>query len=257
MQFQCAMSLYFDTRRKAHQKVVLRMIRIVGTITAFVLIFSTLFLLSNWSAYSKIIFTNAPAEVVSSENTVAPQKPPKELKSSFVALQRENSLPFEIADVGKVAPDDFRLEVPKVFEGSIPVRQIEDPDFTFQNYYESENKIQKALRKGVVHYPFTATPDQYGNVFITGHSSYLPWDGGEYKDIFALLSRLSPGDEYRIFYRSKTYRYQIQNIFEIDPKDISVLEQPTDKKTSTLMTCTPVGTTLRRLVVQASLIDEL
>jgi len=36
-----------------------------------------------------------------------------------------------------------------------------------------------------------------------------------------------------------------------------VLNQPVDKRVATLMTCTPIGTTLRRLIVSAEEIDPI
>jgi len=153
-----------------------------------------------------------------------------------------------------VAPPDNRLIVPKMGK-NVPLVEATDAALHRGDWKTFEKDVQDALRYGVVRYPGTAEPGEPGNVFITGHSAYLPWDWGHYKEVFALLSMLEPGDEYSIYYRGDLHRYRVLKKFEVLPKDVSVLEQPGDKYLSTLMTCTPIGTTLRRLIVQGEEID--
>ncbi len=115
------------------------------------------------------------------------------------------------------------------------------------------------LKYGVVHYKGTTKPgevadDGKGNVFISGHSSYYWWDDGKYKTIFANLDQLNEGDEIAIGYDDIAYVYKVVEKKEVDPSDVSVLAQNTDKSTLSLMTCVPVGTNLRRLIVRSELI---
>lgn len=149
-----------------------------------------------------------------------------------------------------VTPTDNRLVIPKIGK-SVPLVNLSAENIQGENWSELEKQIQDGLRQGVVHYPGTAKPGQYGNVFITGHSSYYPWDPGQYKDVFALLGQLEVGDRYYIYYNQVKYTYEVREKFEVQPSNVAVLEQPTDEKISTLMTCTPVGTTLRRLILKA------
>ena len=97
----------------------------------------------------------------------------------------------------------------------------------------------------------TAIPGQFGNVFITGHSSYYPWDSGKFKDVFALLHDLDVGDEFTVFWNQDAYHYRINERKVVTPQETEVLHQPTDKRIATLMTCTPVGTAKNRLVLVA------
>lgn len=248
-------------RKKIHQNVVVRMAEMVSTMTAFCLIFSVLLTLSNWPAYSRIIQDWIDPTVMAQNDSHTTPEPESadtrvekpDLKNHPDAQKASSS--FSLADLGELYPEEMRLEVPKVFSGSIPVKYVDVQHFDFKDLYSSENVIQNALREGVVHYPYTANPDQFGNVFITGHSSYYPWDEGQYKEIFALLHKLEVGDDYFITYKGKKYTYRVTEVFEIKPDDVSVLEQPVDKKISTLMTCTPIGTTLKRLIVRAELIQ--
>lgn len=246
-------------RKKVHQSVVRRMTEMVSTMAAFCLIFSILLTLSNWPAYSRVIQDwidpTVMAQKWSSRASSSEMKDvPIEKPNLKVFQNAPQKSAFSLADLGELYPDEMRLEIPKLFSGTVPVKSVDVAEFDFKDLYSSENVIQEALREGVVHYPYTANPDQFGNVFITGHSSYYPWDEGRYKEIFALLHKLEVGDQYAITYQGKKYSYRVIEVFEIKPDDVSVLEQPLDKKISTLMTCTPIGTTLKRLIVRAELV---
>ena len=122
-----------------------------------------------------------------------------------------------------------------------------------------EDTMLNNLKLGLVHYKGTTKPgekaeDGEGNVFISGHSSYYWWDDGKYKTIFANLDQLNKGDQIGIGYKDLVYVYKVFDKFEVDPSETSVLKQDTDKPILSLMTCVPVGTNLRRLIVKAELI---
>jgi len=149
-----------------------------------------------------------------------------------------------------IASTDNRLIVPKLGQ-SVPLVDMTTEHIEGENWADLENQIQDGLKQGVVHYPGTAKPGQFGNVFITGHSSYYPWDSGQFKDTFALLGQLEIGDQFVIYYNQIRYTYRVYDKFEVASDNVNVLEQPRDRKISTLMTCTPVGTALRRLIIKA------
>jgi LPXTG-site transpeptidase (sortase) family protein len=113
-----------------------------------------------------------------------------------------------------------------------------------------EADIQRALQDGVVHYGNTALPGTAGNVAIFGHSSNDWWEPGNYKFVFVLLDKLTPGDQVTLDYQSKRYVYEVTGSKVVEPTDVGVLN-PTATPTLTLITCTPPGTSLKRLVVTA------
>jgi sortase A len=102
----------------------------------------------------------------------------------------------------------------------------------------------------VVHYPGTAEPGQNGNVVITGHSSYFVWDPGGFKDVFALLHEVNIGDKIIVYHQQIPYSYQVYDKKVVMPDQVDVLTQAGENRL-TLITCTPVGTNLKRLVVFA------
>ena len=118
----------------------------------------------------------------------------------------------------------------------------------------NEQDLLDALQNGVVHYAGTANPGENGNAVFFGHSSNDWWQKGNYKFIFVLLEKLNPGDQYEIHYQSRKYVYQIESTQTVAPTDLSVLSQ-TSTPYSTLITCTPPGTSWKRFIVKAKQIS--
>ncbi|MGI5841027.1 MAG: sortase [Patescibacteria group bacterium] len=112
------------------------------------------------------------------------------------------------------------------------------------------------LKKSLIQYPQTALPGQLGNSVVFGHS-VLPqfFNPKSYLTIFSTLYRLEPGDEIIIDYDNVTYKYLVEEMFEVQPTDLSVLEQRFDDRYLTLITCSPPGTYLRRLVIKSKIVD--
>lgn len=110
------------------------------------------------------------------------------------------------------------------------------------------------LKNSIIHYPQTALPGQLGNTVIFGHS-VLPqfFNPKSYLTIFSTLYKMSVGDKIMIKYDKVDYTYTIDSIYEIKATDFSVLDQRYDGKYLSIVTCSPPGTYLRRLVVRASI----
>lgn len=154
----------------------------------------------------------------------------------------------------EITPIDTRLIIPKLWT-NVPIVDMPISSMEVSKWSDFEDQVQDGLRNWVVHYPGTASAWDIWNMFITWHSSYYPWDKWRYKDVFARLGRLNIWDEYYIFQNQKKYKYKIVEKKEVSPRDVSVLKQDNEKRISTLMTCTPVWTTLRRLIIVSELVS--
>ncbi len=110
------------------------------------------------------------------------------------------------------------------------------------------------LSNGVVHYPDSAYPNQVGNFVLVGHSSDYPWSTGRYKNVFALLDKLTAGDTISVPFEDQIFTYEVIGTKIVKPTDVSVLKK-TNQATLTLITCYPVGTTRSRLILTAKLIS--
>lgn len=106
------------------------------------------------------------------------------------------------------------------------------------------------LKDGVAHYQGTSYPGGGGNVFLVGHSSNYLWVRSDYNHVFALLDKLENGDRIEVRKGRKSYFYEVNDKRIIKPGEVEIL-QDTPKETLTLMTCWPIGTSLKRLIVQA------
>lgn len=208
----------------------------------------------NWSAYFKIAqsaLSSDPVENKELQQLISNQpgevSTGSELKTSAnPQVQKRQIPPLNL----EIAPTDNRLIIPRISQ-NIPIVRVSSENLIKRDWNALEKQMQKALRDGVVHYPGTALPGQDGNTVITGHSSYFPWDPGRFKDVFALLHDVVVGDEIVVFYEQKKYIYKISSIKVVLPKDLEALK-PTSSEQLTLITCTPVGTNLKRLIVTAT-----
>jgi LPXTG-site transpeptidase (sortase) family protein len=114
----------------------------------------------------------------------------------------------------------------------------------------AEESVEK-LQQGVIHIGTTGKPDESKNVFLSGHSSNYWWRKGGYNSVFALLPQLVEGDEIFVTYNGMMYKYTIDSREEVE-KSASGRFLNSDGSRLTLMTCTPVGTNLKRLIVGAT-----
>lgn len=134
----------------------------------------------------------------------------------------------------------------------IPALNVEAPLQYLEKMDDEEMKLK--LKAGVVHYPQTALPGEKGNVFIFGHSSYYWWDDGSYNTIFANLENINIGDKVLVYFDKQLLIYEVREKKVVEANDLSVLNQGESHQLS-LMTCTPLGTDLRRFVAVAELVN--
>ncbi|MBI5156147.1 sortase [Candidatus Peregrinibacteria bacterium] len=236
---------------------VLDIVRFGGT---FAFLFVTLFVSLNYQSFWEIMKSRIDplndAGVRSrleaeTQGTLADKL--KRVPGLTVAGRSAGDLLSFLPEVGPPVPT---LIIPKLGL-NVPIVLPSTDSLLKEDWKQLEEDIQASLADGVVHYPGTARPGQAGNFFITGHSSYFPWAAGHYKSVFARLHELEKGDEYWVFYGGDKFRYRIIDKREVKPSDVTVLDQPMNKRLSVLMTCTPIGTTLRRLIIEAQEVDTV
>lgn len=121
----------------------------------------------------------------------------------------------------------------------------------------NKEEYNKALEGGVAHLTGSALPGKTGNIFIFGHSSYYAWKPGNYKKIFATLNQLVAGDKIEISSNLKKYTYQVMEQKIVLSNDVSVTKQDHSEHKLTLMTCWPLNTDYKRLVIVANLSETL
>jgi sortase A len=148
----------------------------------------------------------------------------------------------------KVGPEP-RIVIPKINVDAPVVYDVPSLD---------EHVIQTKLRDGVVHYPIpgaSSVPGQKGNTVILGHSSNDVFDDGDYKFVFVQLDNINVGDSFYLNYNGTRYTYSVKEKKVIMPNEVGQLVIDSDTPLATLVTCTPPGTALKRLVVIAEQIS--
>jgi LPXTG-site transpeptidase (sortase) family protein len=141
--------------------------------------------------------------------------------------------------------NEYTLFVPKIGAYSPIVRDV-DP--------WNEKEYMQALKKGVAQAEGTVTPDKSGSTYLFAHSSGNPLEINRYNTIFYRLSELERDDEIYIRHNGQEYRYIVIEMKEVWPSEVEYLENALKSKKEQLIlqTCTPIGTSLKRLLVFAS-----
>jgi len=211
-------------KSKARAKLTkLRKTKHFKTIRFGLISFCFFILLFNFQLiYSQVVYRFTPRAPSQAVNIPTP------IATSPVDSQAETVGPENLIIIPKI-----NVSAPLVFTDSI-----------------KEADVLRALQDGVAHYAGTAKPGENGNAVFFGHSSNDIWEKGDYKFVFVLLEKLAPGDEYQINYQSRKYVYKVESTKVVEANDLTVLEQ-TDTPYSTLITCTPPGTSWRRFIVKA------
>lgn len=149
-----------------------------------------------------------------------------------------NVAPKPLPDRARLVIDSIGVNAPIVF-----------------NIPNDNDLIYNSLEKGVVHYSSTAKPGTPGSAVILGHSSAYPWYKGGYGAVFALLSKLDPGDRFYVQYDdNRVFVYEMRksmifNPFTEDGRLTALESEPGNF--IILISCYPVGTNYKRIAIQA------
>ncbi|MBY0309544.1 sortase [Patescibacteria group bacterium] len=152
------------------------------------------------------------------------------IDSEPAAIAPENTLPFTMII------DKLNRELPVLNPQS---RVIADLD--------------EALLGGVVRHPDSATFADDGNMFILGHSSYLPSVNNEYFQAFNGIQDLEWGDTIRLRSADTEYVYQVERVYKASASELVVPIANTGKRL-TLATCNSFGSKDDRYIVEAKLL---
>lgn len=116
-------------------------------------------------------------------------------------------------------------------------------------------ELDAALLEGAVRHPDSADFSEPGNVFILGHSSYLPNVFNRNYQAFNGIQELEKGDTIRLQSGNAEFTYVVDKVFMARASDVVVPMTP-GKAKLTLATCNSFGTKDDRFVVEASLVSE-
>lgn len=205
---------------------------ILGLFGELIFFSAFIFFILNFQSYEKIIQYKLNPQSFSANYGVD-----DELK-----LQDQASQPGPNNPAAKVAKL-YKLEDNHIYIEKIGVNA---PIYWDAN----ENEIMDRLQEGVAHVAGTGKPGEQFNSVITGHSSNYWWKKGDYNSVFALLPSIDKGEKIVVSAHGKIYKYEVTEKKEVSKKDLQDYISQKDGEI-VLMTCIPVGTNLKRLLVFA------
>ncbi|RJQ35925.1 sortase [Candidatus Microgenomates bacterium] len=233
--------VYYKAKNKNLRKKfrILSLFLSLSGILTFFYIFSPLI---SWQVYFAPVFASSAIEAPIPKSTIVNPSSITSLISNATSLGVDYNNPQNWFPGYKTKSDFNRLIS---YTLSIPSLGIKDAVVS---------TVDNDLDKHLVNYSGTAVPPDNGNTVIYGHST-LPqlFNPKDYKTIFATLYKIKIGDEFFININNIAYAYRIHSITIVDPSDTSIFTQDSDGSHVTLVTCTPPGTTWKRLIIKADL----
>lgn len=114
--------------------------------------------------------------------------------------------------------------------------------------------LKKDLDKGVVHYSYSALPeDPAGKVFLFGHSSARAYEEIPARTVFTELNRLKSKDLVEVWRQGRVYIYRVRSVRILASNEAEVYLASTEREL-TLSTCWPVGDPSNRFIVDAEFV---
>ena len=114
--------------------------------------------------------------------------------------------------------------------------------------------LDQALLSGAVRHPDSADFQNPGNIFILGHSSYLPNVLNRNFQAFNGIQELTWGDTVRLRSTEAEYVYRVDRVYQARASEVEVPINTGEAKL-TLATCNTFGSREDRFIVEATLID--
>ncbi len=235
--------------KKSKKRNARKFIRLTGLLLLLVgLFFSlyTFFPVLSWEIYLKPVFADQSFATPIPKNTVITQ--------DYIASLLENA-------GNSLQPRDYN-KAQNWLPGAYRSMEVSEQGLSYYNISIPRLRIENAevgtldtdLSSHLVHFPGTSIPGSKGTAVVFGHSTLPQWfNPKDYKAIFATAHTLKVGDTILTTVSNTLYTYRIYNISIIDPSNISYLTQDYSNSYLTIVTCTPPGTTWKRLLLKAKL----
>ncbi len=139
----------------------------------------------------------------------------------------------------------FMIEVPKIGAKAKVIANVDSGN---------KKEYRKALKEGVAHAAGTYLPGMGGGVTLFAHSTDISVNVGRYNAVFYRLDELKEGDQIVIWFLGERRVYRVVGSKIVGPSEVGVFEADKGGERLFLVTCTPRGTTINRLIVEAQLL---
>lgn len=241
--------LVYKKGRGISSRIIIRFVGLFILLAGFSLAAFTFYPLISYEVYIQPAFASQsfaspiPQATIISQDTIASLLENTAHQINQLANPDDMSwLPATNADQYKEVGvteqlSNFYLAIPAL---SIPAEYVSTTD----------NDVNLHL----IHFPGTALPPSVGNAVVFGHSTIPQWFNPDNPhDIFATALNTKVGDAVVVTVGNKSYIYTVITMTIVSADDTSYLAQDTDGSYLTIVTCTPPGTTWKRLIIKAKL----
>ena len=168
----------------------------------------------------------------------------------------------------RVEPASTEVEQSAQSNFDLPMGDISNPVLPTSMYIEKLDRtipvlnptsratgdLDNALLSGVVRHPDSAHMAQAGNVFILGHSSYLPTVLNKNFQAFNGIQDLAWGDKIEVTSEGYVLTYEVEKVYKAKAADVTIPVADTGARL-TLATCNSFGSKDDRFIVEAKRID--
>lgn len=183
---------------------------------------------------------------------------PEPLKtSSKTALASEATSTIETVNETAVAPEIEKPDPVTFTADTLPnTLTIDALDRSVKILNPASNSVSAldtALLSGVVRHPDSATFGEEGNMFILGHSSYLPTVHNRNFQALNGIQNLKWGDTIKLSSTDTEYTYKVEKVYKAKASAVTVPIKGKGK-TLTIATCNSFGSTDDRYIVEATLV---
>lgn len=223
------------------QKTILRISAIISGISGLIILAGVIYPIVSYEATYSKNYTKLISPVADSTSQVQGI-----LTNTTMGTKDDTLISSWFA--GGTAVEDFSMPEVSHYTISIPKLKIESATVAIGG---------EDLSKSLIQYPGTALPGKRGNAVIFGHSILPIFNNPKnYISIFTMLPTLKKEDFIYINYDGVDYIYKVEEMFEVMPTDIQVLDQDSTDSFVTLVTCVPPGDPRdpKRLIVRARVV---
>ena len=215
----------------------------------FVGVFFVVVLLSYAVLYI-IDFIPEPIETETAAETVEPVAATRSEEPEAIEAIGEPVLPATVKTASVVS-------AAAALPISISFDSLNDKELTVLNPQSNDiAELDAALLEGVVRHPDSADFANPGNIFILGHSSYLPNVLNKNFQAFNGIQDLTWGDTIRVRSAEAEYVYRVDRVYEAKATEV-VVPNDGDEARLTLATCDSFGTLDDRFIVEAVLVKTV
>lgn len=234
---------YYTKQKRIHLRSVIRFTSLFCAVLGIIGILYIFLPLISWNVYFEPAFASSDYASPIPKNTIVTTTTISNLFAQANPLNNvdysnaQNWFPNATTEESKPPVSSYKLSIPKI--------GVKDAIVSTVDY---------DLDKHLINYGGTAIPPEKGTSVVFGHST-LPqlFDPNNYKTIFANAYKLQVGDTILVESNNVVYTYIIYNLSVVEPTDTSVFTGKYDDSYLTIVTCTPPGTTWRRLLIKTKL----